>query len=136
MAYLINRLIFTNALRLSVAVTALFFSVDNFAWRIDTSKGAVDAFSENPNSINISISEAGGAHGSPTLPNKPVDPVVLPQIYSADSIPKGTAIEIGEGEYLTSEGIYKKLENGAYLTPEGIVIETKNGLLLHLQDKN
>jgi len=42
------------------------------------------------------------------------------------------AVEVNEGDYLTSKGLYKKLENGAYLTPEGLVIQTENGALIHL----
>ena len=42
------------------------------------------------------------------------------------------AVDLGNGDYLTSEGVYKKLDNGAYLTPEGLMIHTENGALIHL----
>ena len=47
-------------------------------------------------------------------------------------VPKGMAIDMGNGFYLNSDGIYKNLENGALLTPDGLLIKTDTGALLTL----
>ena len=109
-----------------------FVSLNAFAWTLTTEKGMADYSDRMPNRVQTNNGIDGG-RPTVTRQNLPQTPLVLPKIISAAELPVGMAIEINEGEYLTSKGLYKKLDNGAYLTPEGLVIQTESGALIHLQ---
>ena len=116
-----------------IGAAAVFFCVlPAAAWQISTQSGSLDSVSTYPNRIEAINSGVNGGHPSVTLPNPPATRVVIPEMVSPKGIPQGVAVEMNEGEYLTSKGLYKKLDNGAYLTPEGLVIQTENGALIHL----
>jgi len=102
------------------------------AWQISSQFGSQDSVSSHPKHIEAINSGVNGGHPSVTWPNPPATSVVIPEVVSPKDIPEAMAVEVNEGEYLTSKGLHKKLENGAYLTPEGLVIQTENGALIHL----
>ena len=112
---------------------AVFFCVPPaVAWQISTQCGVQDSARAHTNRIEAINSGVNSGHPPVTLPNPPSAIAVMPEIVSPKGIPEGMAVEVNEGEYLTSKGLYKKLDNGAYLTPEGLVIQTENGALIHL----
>ena len=116
-----------------IGAAAVFFYVPSVvAWQISTQSGAQDSVSAHPNRIETNNSSVKGGHPPVTLSNPPATKVVIPEMVSPKGIPEGMAVEVNEGEYLTSKGLYKKLDNGAYLTPEGVIIQTENGALIHL----
>jgi len=118
--------------RCLMGAAAVFCCVPSvMAWQVSTDKDVKDDFARDGQRIEV-INSGMNASTSVTLPNAPAKPVV-PPLMSSESIPEGMAVEINEGEYLTSKGLYKKLDNGAYLTPEGLVIQTESGALIHLQ---
>ena len=102
------------------------------AWQISTQSGVQDSARAHTHRIEAINSGVNSGHPPVTLPNPPSAIAVMPEIVSPKGIPEGMAVEVNEGEYLTSKGLYKKLDNGAYLTPEGLVIQTENGALIHL----
>jgi len=108
-----------------------FVSLNTFAWTLTTEKGMADDSDRMPNRVQINNGIDSG-RSSVTRENSPQKPVVLPKIISPAELPVGMAVDLGNGDYLTSEGVYKKLDNGAYLTPEGLMIHTENGALIHL----
>ena len=103
-----------------------------YAWLISSQPGVQDNVSSHPERIEVINSSVNDGHPPVTLSNPPLAGVVIPEMVSPKGIPEGMAVEVNEGDYLTSKGLYKKLENGAYLTPEGLVIQTENGALIHL----
>lgn len=123
------------------AVAVFFFVVPSMlnAWEISTSPGAVDSLStaETRYEWKTSTHPFALTRTPPEAPAAPTPPpIVLPQVITPDALPKlpyGVAIDLGGGDFLTSEGVYKKLENGAYLTPDGLMIHTDNGALINLQ---
>jgi len=118
--------------RCLMGAAAVFCCVPSvMAWQVSTDKDVKDDFARDGQRIEV-INSGMNASTSVILPNAPAKPVV-PPLMSSESIPEGMAVEINEGEYLTSKGLYKKLDNGAYLTPEGLVIQTESGALIHLQ---
>jgi hypothetical protein len=118
--------------RCLMGAAAVFCCVPSgMAWQVSTDKDVKDDFARDGQRIEV-INSGMNASNSVTLLNAPAKPVV-PPLMSSESIPEGMAVEINEGEYLTSKGLYKKLDNGAYLTPEGLVIQTESGALIHLQ---
>ena len=110
-----------------------FVNLNASAWTLTTEKGMADDSDRMPNIVQINNGIDSG-RSSVTRENSPQKPIVLPKIISPAELPVGMAIEMNEGEYLTSKGLYKKLDNGAYLTPEGLVIQTESGALIHLQN--
>jgi len=102
------------------------------AWLISSQPGLQDNVSSHPKRIETINSSVNGGHPPVTLSNPVAAGVVIPEMVSLKGIPEGMAVEVNEGDYLTSKGLYKKLENGAYLTPEGLAIQTENGALIHL----
>jgi len=119
--------------RCLMGAAAVFCCVPSvMAWQVSTDKDVKDDFARDGQRIEV-INSGMNASTSVILPNAPAKPVV-PPLMSSESIPEGMAVEINEGEYLTSKGLYKKLDNGAYLTPEGLVIQTESGALIHLQN--
>ena len=113
-------------------VIGIAFVSELHAWQLGTESGAQDSVSTHPNRIEVTNSGMNGIQPPITLPNPPAAREVIPVVVSPKGMPKGMAVEVNEGEYLTSKGLYKKLDNGAYLTPEGLVIQTENGALIHL----
>ena len=115
------------------ATTAVFFVLvsDLFAWTLTTEKGLADDSDQMSNSVQTNNGIDGG-RSSVTRENSPQTPLVLPSVISPAELPLGMAVDLGNGDYLTSEGVYKKLDNGAYLTPKGLMIHTENGALIHL----
>ena len=108
------------------------------AWEVSTQKGFEDQIGPHKK-IEIRVSEPSGVTDTVTQTNPVPPPIVMPQIIQAQPsdglnsvLPDGMAVDLGNGEYLTSEGIYKDLGQGAYLTPEGILIRTENGAIINL----
>ena len=108
-----------------------FVSLNTFAWTLTTEKGMADDSDQMSNRVQTNNGIDGG-RPSVTRQNLPQTPLVLPKIISPAELPVGMAVDLGNGDYLTSEGVYKKLDDGAYLTPEGLMIHTENGALIHL----
>jgi hypothetical protein len=115
------------------ATTAVFFVLvsDLCAWTLTTEKGIADDSDRMPNKVQTNNGIDSG-RSTVTRENSPQTPIVLPKIISPAELPVGMAVDLGNGDYLTSEGVYKKLDNGAYLTPKGLMIHTENGALIHL----
>ncbi len=101
------------------------------AYQITTFKSVIDDSDRMPNRVQTNNGIYSG-RSTVTRENSPQKPVVLPKIISPAELPVGMAVDLGNGDYLTSEGVYKKLDNGAYLTPKGLMIHTENGALIHL----
>ena len=112
-------------------LSVAFVSLNTFAWTLTTEKGMADDSDRMPNRVQINNGIDSG-RSSVTRENSPQKPVLLPKIISPAELPVGIAVDLGNGDYLTSEGVYKELDNGAYLTPEGLMIHTENGALIHL----
>jgi len=104
---------------------------DLCAWTLTTEKGIADDSDRMPNKVQTN-NGIDSRRSTVTRENSPQTPIVLPKIISPAGLPVGMAVDLGNGDYLTSEGVYKKLDNGAYLTPEGLMIHTENGALIHL----
>jgi len=115
------------------ATTAVFFVLvsDIYAWILTTEKGMADDSDRMSNRVQTNNGIDSG-RSTVTRENSPQKPMVLPEIISPAELPVGMAVDLGNGDYLTNEGVYKKLDNGAYLTPKGLMIHTENGALIHL----
>ena len=112
-----------NRFLLICVLCAVGLSQASLAFEISTERGAKDAISTSPNRIRIHTSSSQ------------VEPAKdwrdsIPAMHQI--VPKGMAMDMGNGLYLTSDGIYKNLENGALLTPDGLLIKTDTGALLTL----
>ena len=119
--------------RCLMGAAAVFCCVPSvMAWQVSTDKDVKDDFARDGQRIETNNSSVNGGHPPVTLSNPPATRVVIPEMVSPKGIPEGMAVEVNEGEYLTSKGLYKKLDNDAYLTPEGLMIHTENGALIHL----
>ena len=111
-----------------LALAAL--SAQVLAWEISTRQGARDAVSEAPGRIGIINSSTPGARP----PGPPPGPIKIPAIEQA-GLPRGlpgVALDLGDGEYLSDEGVYKDLGEGVYLAPDGLLIRTDKDAILKL----
>jgi hypothetical protein len=113
----------------AVAVFA-FYASGVAAWQISTEKDSQDTIDTHPNRLQVTTTESSINN------NRVSGASVLPKIIGSEDVPRGLAVDIGNGQYLTTEGVYKKLDNGSYLTPDGLLIHTENGPFIHLQKES